>query len=190
MSTMNKPEMGAGMAPSTQPSAEAGTSAAPMPPIVPHLQTLNAVLDAWATRKSVSGMAAAGSFPYWMNPQIGREWLQLQAAMFATLSRHQRAWWLDWEKWIHECGEIRRTSTVSTLVEQDLDLAMQFAQIASDQAKDFVGLVESFAFNADYWASERLGVSTLDVGSGQAVSDRTGSSGSRGSTPRGERARR
>jgi hypothetical protein len=126
------------------------------PPIVPHLQTLHAVLNSWATRTSVNGMGAANLIPCAMNPQTGLELLQLQTAILDKLWRQQQDSWRGWTAWTQECAQIRRANTVSKLVEQDLNLVVQLGQLMSDQTTDLVGMLENFGFNYDYWLSEKL----------------------------------
>ena len=125
-------------------------------PVVPHFQTLHAVLNGWAMRATTNGLAAANLIPNELSPQGGLEWLDLQAAMLGKLWRQQQAWWQDWEAWVRECSQIKRANTVSKLVEQDLNLVVQFGQLASNHTTELVSLLENFAFNLDYWLSEKL----------------------------------
>jgi hypothetical protein len=136
-------------------------------PVDPHLQTLHAVLNGWAMRATTNGLAAANLIPNGLSPRGGLELLNLQAAMFGKLWRQQQAWWQDWEVWAGECGQIKRANTVSKLVEQDLNLVLQLGQLVSNHTTELVGLLENFAFNCDYWLSEKLNATP-----GTSVADR------------------
>ena len=132
----------------------------PEPPVrravIPYHLKRAAMVNAWAARATNSGVTAAMLFASGPDGQTWRELFDMQRAIWGQLHRQGQDWHQGLADWGQEWVELKAANTMSKLVEQEFNLIAQFGQLMSQQATDFVTLMESVQVGFGYWVSQKL----------------------------------
>lgn len=122
-----------------------------------HGLALQTTLASLAQRQSAQALQAGAALPALafdagavqeglaLAAAIGQQWLTLQSA------------WLDGlGELAEEAAQLRRVSTVSKLVDQEMSLLQQTLALFSNQATATARLAENIQANSAYWLSQKL----------------------------------
>lgn len=136
-------------------AVEAAALAASAATHVEHARTAQRLTQKYAASMINNGALSLALATRLWDPAVWNESMQLSAAVGQRL--HQQG--LNWRKGctilLEDYGQLRQANTMSKLVEKQCNLTMQFSQLLSSQATDFLGLLENIDVDYGYWASQK-----------------------------------
>nr|WP_315400174.1 hypothetical protein [uncultured Duganella sp.] len=138
-------------------AAEAGALAASASTHVEHARTAQRLTHKYAASMINNGALTLALTTRLWDPAVWGESAQLSAAVAQRL----RSQGLDWRQGctilLEDYGQLRQANTMSKLVEKQCNLTMQFGQLLSSQATNFLALLENIDVDYGYWASQKRG---------------------------------
>ncbi|MCD4501412.1 hypothetical protein [Chromobacterium vaccinii] len=106
----------------------------------------------WLARGLNNAGSTLALLPSAAQPQTWFSLFQLQQSALQKLQQQQNIWVEHWLGWLGEAEKLRNANTLSKLLEQECNLAMQAVQIVGNYAVNLSDLQENLEVNYGYWA--------------------------------------
>ena len=106
----------------------------------------------WLARGLNNAGSTLALLPSAAQPQTWFSLFQLQQSALQKLQQQQNSWVEHWLGWLGEAEKLRNANTLSKLLEQECNLAMQAVQIVGNYAVNLSDLQENLEVNYGYWA--------------------------------------
>jgi hypothetical protein len=122
-----------------------------------HAMTTQRLAQKHAARLANNGVLSLALTTRFWDPTVWNEWMQLQMAIVQRLQMQG----LDWRKGcailVDDYAQLRQANTMSKLLEKQGNLMSQSTQLLTNQATNFMALLENIDVDYGYWASQKLG---------------------------------
>ncbi|AXE33404.1 hypothetical protein [Chromobacterium phragmitis] len=106
----------------------------------------------WLARSANNAVATLALLPGTAQPQTWQNLLQLNQAALQKWQQQQSVWIEHWTAWFGEAEKLRNANTLSKLLEQEFNLAMQAVQIVGNHSVNLSDLQENLEVNYGRWA--------------------------------------
>ena len=138
------------------PPEHALIAAGAMAPVA-HAMTTQRLAQKQAARALSNGALTLGLAMRLWDPVVWSEWMQLQAAVVKRLQMQAQDWKQGCAILAEDYAQIRQANTMSKLMEKQCNLMSQSALLMTNQATNFVALLENIDVDYGYWASQKVG---------------------------------
>lgn len=122
---------------------------------VAHALTTQRLAKKYAASMANNGALSLTLATRLWDPEVWSESMQLQAAILRRLHAQGQDWRTGCTILLQDYGQLRQANTMSKLVEKQCNLSSQFAQLLTNQATNFLALLENIDVDYGYWASQK-----------------------------------
>lgn len=154
---MSKFPVAIGLKSSHQPdlAAEAAALASSAHTHVAHARTTHRLTQKYVASMANNGALTLGLATRLWDPAVWSESMHLAAAVAQRLHLQGLNWRKGCTILLNDYAQLRQANTMSKLVEKQCNLTLQFGQLLTSQATDFLSLLENIDVDYGYWASRK-----------------------------------
>jgi hypothetical protein len=120
-----------------------------------HVRTTHRLAQKYAASMANNGALSLGLATRLWDPTVWSESMHLAAAVAQRLHLQGLNWRKGCTILLDDYAQLRQANTMSKLVEKQCNLTLQFGQLLSSQATNFLSLLENIDVDYGYWASQK-----------------------------------